>query len=238
MPSFLKKLSRRLRHPFNSRYAFARLRAYHTQPRSLEQVVDWAMNFGGGGYMRVKTMQKPAEITALAQAVQALQPRLILEIGTASGGTALIWSYLASEALISCDIKDMTPQRPLFSRFPPPGSQCQVSLLSGNSHEPGFRAQVEAVLDGRPVDFLFIDGDHTEAGVTADYRDYKHLVRPGGLIAFHDICEKQPLASNQVQYLWRRLKPLAEVEEFIHDPQQSGFGIGILRVPDEGAPDL
>jgi cephalosporin hydroxylase len=236
--STIKHISRLLRQPFNARYAFRRLAEYHAKPRTLEEVVDWAMNFGGNGYMRVKTLQIPNEIMRLAQAVQAIQPRIILEIGTASGGTALIWSYLASERVITCDLKDMSYQAPLFTRFPPPGSQCKVTLMSGNSHSPEFKARVARELNGRKVDFLFIDGDHTEPGVTADYLDYKEFVRPGGLIAFHDIVESQPLPINQVFHLWKRLKHLAPVEEFVNDPGQRGFGIGLLHVPEQGAPDL
>jgi len=236
--STIKHISRLLRQPFNARYAFRRLAEYHAKPRTLEEVVDWAMNFGGNGYMRVKTLQIPNEIMRLAQAVQAIQPRIILEIGTASGGTALIWSYLASELVITCDLKDMSYQAPLFTRFPPPGSQCKVTLMSGNSHSPEFKARVARELNGRKVDFLFIDGDHTEPGVTADYLDYKEFVRPGGLIAFHDIVESQPLPTNQVFHLWKRLKHLAPVEEFVNDPGQRGFGIGLLHVPEQGAPDL
>jgi cephalosporin hydroxylase len=236
--SSLKHLSRVLRHPLNARYAFKRLKEYHARPLSLEEVVDWAMHFGGSGYMRVKTLQIPSEILRLAQAVQAIQPKIILEIGTASGGTALIWSYLARERVITCDLQAMSYQTPLFTRFPPPGSRCRVTLLSGNSHSPDFKARVARELNGAKVDFLFIDGDHTEAGVTADYLDYKEFVRPGGLIAFHDIVENQPLPTNQVYHLWKRLKPPAQVEEFVQDPGQRGFGIGLLHVPEMGAPDL
>ena len=238
MPSVLKKISRRLRQPANARFAFKRLAEYHSKPRQLPEVVDWAMNFGGNGYMRVKTLQIPAEITALAETVASIKPRIILEIGTASGGTSLIWSHIASERVITCDLQDMRFQEPLFTRFPAPGSDCQVTLLSGNSHSPEFKQRVAKVLAGEKVDFLFIDGDHTETGVTADYLDYKEFVRPGGLIGFHDILENQPLEINQVYHLWKRLTPIADTEEFVNDRQQCGFGIGVLRVPEGGAPDL
>lgn len=232
MPRFLKHLSRRLRQPFNSLYAHRRLKEYHSMPRSLEEVVDWAMNFGGGGYMTVKTLQIPQEITQLAKAVQAIKPRIIVEIGTARGGTLLIWSYLASQKVITCDLNDMTLQRPLFSRFPPKGSNCQVTLLTGNSHESDFKARLAKELNGEKADFMFIDGDHTESGVEADFNDYKEFVRPGGLIAFHDIVEKQPLPTNQVYPFWKRLKVGADVQEFVANPSQCGFGIGLLRMPE------
>ena len=196
------------------------------------------MHFGGGGWMRVKTLQIPSEISRLAEAVAAIEPRVILEIGTASGGTALIWAALARERVISCDLIDMHYQQPLFSRFPPPGSSCRMTLLSGNSHDPAFKERVARELDGQCVDFLFIDGDHTEAGVTADYEDYRGFVRPGGLIAFHDILENQPLPTNQVYQLWKRLKHRAPTEELVTEGNHSGFGIGLLRVPQQGAPPV
>lgn len=37
-----------------------------------------------------------------------------------------------------------------------------------------------------PYDLLFIDAGHTYHDVRADYETYARLVRPGGLIAFHD----------------------------------------------------
>jgi cephalosporin hydroxylase len=220
-----------LRQPFNSWYAMRRLREYHSRSRSLPEVVDWAMHFGGHGYMTVSTLQIPSEITRLAQAVQALQPKLILEIGTARGGTLLIWAYLAAEEVITCDLNDTSRQAPLFSRFAPPESNCRVTLLSGNSHDAAFKQRVATALNGRMVDFLFIDGDHTVAGVTADYEDYREFVRPGGLIAFHDIVEKQPFATNQVAQLWQQLKHDPNAVEFIDDTNQCGFGIGVLRTP-------
>ena len=37
------------------------------------------------------------------------------------------------------------------------------------------------------IDLLFIDGDHQYASVLTDWLLYSPLVRPGGLVAFHDI---------------------------------------------------
>jgi hypothetical protein len=37
---------------------------------------------------------------------------------------------------------------------------------------------------------------------------------------------------------WKKLKKIADVVEIIENPNQTGFGIGVLRVPAEGAPDL
>lgn len=230
MPKLLKELSRTLRIPFSRFLAFRRLKQYHAAPRSLDETVDWAMNFGRYGYFTIHTLQKRSEILALASAVAALKPKIVLEIGTARGGTLLIWSSLAAQQVISCDLVHRDVQKPLLEALPPPGSACRVQLLTGNSHEPAFKQRVAQALAGQKADFLFIDGDHTENGVAADYNDYKEFVRPGGIIAFHDIIENQPLPDNQVYHFWKRVKQGQAVEEFVNDPKQCGFGIGIIRV--------
>jgi len=231
MPKALKELSRILRIPFSRYLAFRRLKEYHAQPRSIEEAVDWATHFGRYGYFTIHTLQKRSEIIALAKAVAALQPKIILEIGTARAGTLLVWSSLATEKVITCDLVHRDPQRSLLEALPPPTSACKVKLLTGNSHEAAFKQCVAQELGGQKADFLFIDGDHTESGVAQDYNDYKEFVRPGGIIAFHDIIENQPLPDNEVYHFWKKLKPGLAVEEFVDDSGQCGFGIGIIHVP-------
>jgi hypothetical protein len=64
-----------------------------------------------------------------------------------------------------------------------------MTVILGDSHDPATMEQLVEALDGEPIDMLFIDGDHTYAGVWAD----THLVldhgfvRPGGLVVYHDI---------------------------------------------------
>ena len=230
MTRTIREIGRWLRIPFNRRHAFRRLAEFHAAKRPLDEIVRWAMGFGTKGKFRVKTTQIPMEINGLAAEVAKLQPKVIVEIGTYEGGTSLIWAQLASERVITCDISPPGPRGELIKAFPPPGSGCRVSILTGDSHSAEFAAQVERELGGAKVDFLFIDGDHREAGVEADYRTYRHLVREGGLIGFHDIADKQDQPGNEVQYFWKRLKQEAETVEIIEDRNQTGFGIGIVRV--------
>ena len=105
-----------------------------------------------------------------------------------------------------------------------------VKALVGDSHNPYFKQQVFQEFVGDKVDFLFIDGDHSESGVTADFYDYKMLVREGGIIAFHDVIKSQPVPGNQVFNFWETIKTQYRYEEFIDDADQCGFGIGILYV--------
>src|SRR5205823_10602055 len=38
-----------------------------------------------------------------------------------------------------------------------------------------------------PVDLVFVDGDHTEAGCRSDWEMWSRFVAPGGVVLFHEI---------------------------------------------------
>lgn len=225
-----RDISRKVRAPFNRRTALNKLVQFYSKKRSLDEVIDMAMDFKTTGLYRVDSVQMRSEILALAKAVQAINPKTILEIGTCNGGTLFIWSNLATECVITCDLNKSKIRDELYKSFPPAGSDCEVISLAGDSHQQTFFEKVRESLNGRTVDFLFIDGDHTEAGVRSDYNMYSPLVRPGGIIAFHDILEKQPVPDNQVYYFWEKIKQSTNTEEFVKDYAQTGFGIGIIHV--------
>jgi predicted O-methyltransferase YrrM len=91
--------------------------------------------------------------------------------------------------------------------------------------------KVEKLLDGRRVDYLFIDGDHTYEGVKMDYEMYSRLVRPGGIIAFHDIVEHPRHLNVGVPRFWRELKrhlPPDRYVEIVKDWKQGWAGIGLI----------
>ncbi|MFQ5929047.1 MAG: class I SAM-dependent methyltransferase [Acidobacteriota bacterium] len=195
-----------------------------------------------GHFKSIKPIQTPSEIEQLYLAVCDLRPQRVLEVGTARGGTLYLWTQAATDdaTVISVDLPaghysgSGYPEcrRPLYQAFA--RSQQKMHLLRADSHAPETLEQVRQILGGQPVDLLFIDGDHTYEGVKTDYIHYGPLVRPGGLIAFHDIC-RSPDPDTQVDRLWTQLRKRYEVEEFVY-PDKKGceLGIGVLRVPDGG----
>jgi hypothetical protein len=86
---------------------------------------------------------------------------------------------------------------------------------------------------------MLIDGDHTYDGVTADFRDYSHLVRDGGLIAFHDIAADEHVTRETFGYafgvgrFWREVSGRYQRWEFVDEEcwrHRRGGGIGVLRI--------
>lgn len=180
--------------------------------------------------------QKREEIQWLFELVRAAQPRVVLEIGLDFGGTFFLWSRAATRDahLIAIDARpvgrfgDWSPFS-LVRRAFAVGSQRVSLVMDSDSHSETTRERVATLLDGRAIDFLFIDGDHSRNGVWQDFHMYSPLMNPGGLIAFHDISPTPAECTQGVAGFWREFAAEYETEERVvsGDP---GYGIGLYRV--------
>lgn len=77
-----------------------------------------------------------------------------------------------------------------------------MHLLKADSHRKETLEKIKEILDGELLDFLFIDADHSYEGVKMDFEMYSPLVKPGGIIALHDIH----LPSAGVGKFWNEIK--------------------------------
>jgi len=169
-----------------------------------------------------------------------LSPKGGLEIGTSKGGTLFLFSRVADPegTLISVDILGGYPKwkARIYRAFAKGGQR--ILLIKNDSHDPGALKIVEMILEGRKLDFLFIDGDHSYEGVKMDFEMYSPLVRRGGIIAFHDIVPdyyirfgiKASAYTGGVPKFWSEIKDDYEYLEIIKDQGQNGYGIGVLFV--------
>ncbi len=108
-----------------------------------------------------------------------------------------------------------------------PINRINLLLLRKDSHNQETLEEVKNILSGNQLDFLFIDGDHTYEGVKKDFEMYSPLVRKGGIIAFHDIINKDPLRKDiEVPKFWSVLKNRYRINEIIFD--KFNYGIGLL----------
>jgi hypothetical protein len=61
-----------------------------------------------------------------------------------------------------------------------------ISLIKGYSNSNKTIDQLKNLLDGKEIDLLYIDGDHSYESVISDFELYFPLVKKGGLIVFDD----------------------------------------------------
>jgi predicted O-methyltransferase YrrM len=74
------------------------------------------------------------------------------------------------------------------------------------------------------LDFLFIDGNHMYQAIKSDFNMYSQLVRPGGIIAFHDIAENEEGGGSR---FWNEIKHNYKHKEILKSPEGK-MGIGVL----------
>jgi cephalosporin hydroxylase len=168
-------------------------------------------------------VQKPGELAWLLDYVRACDPLVIVEIGVDQGGSF----HAFEEAAPLADMIGIDVGYGRWSSGPP---LADPRVIIGDSHSAETRQELARRLAGRPVDFLFIDGDHSFDGVAEDYWMYLPLVRDGGLVALHDIAKHPPQMGVQVAEFWQRVKhrhPDAEVR--IDEPIDWG-GIAVFTV--------
>jgi predicted O-methyltransferase YrrM len=165
------------------------------------------------------------------------KPRAVLEIGTARGGTLFCWCAMAAPdaTIISLDLPGGIHgggypgwKTVLYRRFA--GAKQKIHLLRGDSHNPKMLGEVKKLSPPGGLDFLFIDGDHTLEGVRRDFEMYSPLVKSGGAIVFHDICVHRAEFDCHVDKFWNEVKQGREHWEFIENPAQGQYGIGVITV--------
>jgi predicted O-methyltransferase YrrM len=146
-------------------------------------------------HMRVFSHSTPAERLALFQTARQLPPRAcVLEIGSYLGSSALfICAGLAPGGghLFCVDTwmnHTMPETRDTYGEFKTnirPYSHMITPIRK-------FSNELTEADIGRPLDFVFIDGDHSEIAARRDFRLIAPWVKADGLVAFHDVHSGAP----------------------------------------------
>lgn len=170
-----------------------------------------------------RAVQDPNELAALLWIASDAGPRTVLEIGTFNGGTAWALSQLPTvETIITVDLKPEPGAGAVLAGLRP-----AVWMLRADSTRQETADEVKAQLGEDDVDLLFIDGAHDLASVRADWRLYRRLVAPGGIVAFHDVTPHVGQPDVQVHVLWDQIRPYYRTSKIEHNPGVWA-GIGIV----------
>jgi predicted O-methyltransferase YrrM len=183
------------------------------------------VTFLGRGALRVPGGTSDAEAWILA--VLAKDARVMFEFGTCTGKTAYLWARnqpaggtvttLSLPPEQADQVRGAPGDDPValayareesrFSRFRYSGTEAEERIvqLLGDSK----------VFDERPFaaqcDVVFVDGSHAYSYVTSDSAKALAMVRPGGLVLWHDYSPECPGVFRALNELARRV-PLAHVE--------------------------
>jgi predicted O-methyltransferase YrrM len=175
-----------------------------------------------------------SELIELAKVIAEAEPVRALEIGTCGGGTLFLLCRLAAPVatVVSVDLPRgpygagySALRIPLYKRFA--GPRQSLHLVRADSHHGDTVDRVNKAFCGKPLDFVFIDGDHSYKGVKRDFEIYSPLVKKGGIVGFHDIAPHPAGWSGDVPRFWDEIKGRYSWREIVAVPN-GGYGIGIL----------
>lgn len=185
--------------------------------------------------LKRSAMQKVSELQCLYAFLKGRDLGVVVEIGSASGGVFYGLCQLArsNATVVSIDLPG--------GKFGGEGAQFDDSVLRGygrrgqtvhtirrDSHLKSTLEELRNAVKGRKIDFLLIDGDHTYEGAKKDYQMYSPLVRKGGAIALHDICNHPFVPTCKVDQLWHEVKKGKKHIEMIDADVQTWGGIGVI----------
>lgn len=185
--------------------------------------------------------QDPGEFEDLCQMVRELQPRHILEVGSRHGRSLVRLVEAGMPRVERVTVIEM-PEGPwgkrgsqesletLCADLRKRGLEVDLHLIDSHSEEAG--ALAESLRER--VDLIFLDGDHTEAGVRQDFGRFFPCLTRWGLLAMHDIAGHESMWSGTAQMGVHRF--WARLGETRHDlacsrlvTPGSRLGIGLVR---------
>ena len=140
-----------------------------------------------GGFVK----QNPLECAKMFRILKQNPPRTFVEIGSHYGGTLYVFAGACKIGanIVCIDDGKRAKGRHCLRRVVRTLTEegYKVTWIRGSSHDDDTVRAATDLCGIRSVDAMFVDGDHSELGVLDDYRDYRGLIKAGGLMAFHDI---------------------------------------------------
>jgi cephalosporin hydroxylase len=137
--------------------------------------------FGTTRWLGVPTEQCPLDMWVLQEIVWDTHPDVIVETGTAFGGSALyfasILDLLGHGRVITVDTVDL-PDRPRHDR---------ITYLRGSSVSDEILGVVRENIHPGDRVMVFLDSDHHAAHVIKELRLYSELVSPGAYLVVSDM---------------------------------------------------
>lgn len=170
------------------------------------------------------------ELAHLWEILEEMRPAVVVEIGVLRGGWLYIIAPACAEhtAFIGIDPSANNRRSRVESELKQEGHE--IHWLLEDSHDPRTLVRLHSVLEGRQIDVLHIDGDHSKEGVLADWAAYEPLVRPGGLVLLHDTANPTEQVAAAFAELQRCPPPQVDTFQLVYNVHDTiPLGLGIIR---------
>jgi cephalosporin hydroxylase len=163
----------------------------YISPRTEREVVDafhklfvesgtWNRGHMNTRWMGVPLLKCPFDLWVYQELFHRLRPDLIVECGTAHGGSALYFAslcdLLGNGRIISVDI-DAREDRPKHER---------ITYVHGSSTDPEIVGHIRSAAESCATVLVILDSDHTMRHVSDELQQYKDMVTVGSYMIVED----------------------------------------------------
>jgi cephalosporin hydroxylase len=151
-------------------------------------------------WLGVPVFHAPSDLWVMQEIITETKPDLIIETGSAFGGSALFFASVFLGNVISIDTQQMVKPVVIHKR---------IEFKKASSLDKTTIAKVKKAAKGKRV-MVFLDSDHHEKHVAAELKAYASLVTPGCYLVVHDTL----LGGNPLQVDTGE-NPMAAVKKFM-----------------------
>lgn len=131
----------------------------------------------------VRTAKCPMDMWIYQEILWETRPDLIIECGTAWGGSAL---FLASMLELTSDGEIVTIDIVAADEITGRPDHPRITYLTGSSTAPGIVADIHARAEAAERVMVILDSDHSYEHVTAELKSYAALVSSGCYLVVED----------------------------------------------------
>jgi cephalosporin hydroxylase len=167
----LSRLAHRLDHERRKRTIRSFHRIYYGSPWQTWKNTRW---------LGVKAYKTPLDLWVYQELIASLRPQLIVETGTADGGSALFLATVCDAVgcgeIVTIDSQDLPGRR----------AHERITYVTGSSVAPETRALVAERAEGLSRVLIILDADHSRDHVLEELRRYAELVTPGSYLVVED----------------------------------------------------
>lgn len=163
-------------------------RGAHPAPPALSPDDAWHRHFyesarhGQVFWRGVQLLKNPMDLVVYAEVIHQTMPRVIVETGTRTGGSALFFADMMTVGgvpnplVVTVDINH-DPLAPLDPR---------IVYLTGSSLDENILDEVHRLIQGRYPRMVTLDSDHHPDHVFAELEAYEYVVTPNSYLIVED----------------------------------------------------
>jgi cephalosporin hydroxylase len=167
-------------------------------------------------WLGIPIIQLPEDILMMQELIYKVRPDVIVETGTAHGGSAIFYAslleLLGKGQVISVDKEIRTYNRLAIQSHP---MSKRITLIQGSSVEDQILDQIRSLVQPQATVLVVLDSNHAYAHVREELEKYSKLVTAGSyLIVFDGVMELLADAPNGSS-TWVMDNPIRAVEDFL-----------------------